>query len=134
VRVRGQWCRSADKASIATGSISIGASEWQGGDGRTYRPDEEMPPLEKGPLIAIWDPRSTENNPRQNIPIMVFTTRQWHLVEEGKLIVSAAPVGPAELGRNARYVFALPLRFNYALIDGWEEVDEIIQSHPLPAF
>jgi hypothetical protein len=65
---------------------------------------------------------------------MIFTKTQWELVEEGKIVVSAAPAGPSELGRNAKYVFALPPRFNYGDIDGREEVDEIIQSHPLQAF
>lgn len=113
-------------------SISIG--EWEGGDGRTYQSHEDVPPPQKGPFISIGHPRSTEGNPRQNILIMVFTKAQWQLVEEDKLIVSAAPIGPSELGRNAKYVFALPPRFNYGLIDGWEEVNEIIQNHPLQAF
>ena len=111
---------------------SIAISEWEGGD-PTYQSDEEIPP-EKGPLITIGDPRSTEDNPRQNIPIMVFTKRQWNLVEEGRLIVSASPFGPDELGRNARYIFALPPRYNYAFIDGWEDVDKIMRDQPLHAF
>ena len=90
-----------------------------------------MPPPVKGPLISIRHPLSTETDPRQDIPIMIFTKAQWHMVEDGKLIVSAAPIGPSELGRNLNYVFALPPRFNYALITGWQEIDEIIQRHPL---
>jgi hypothetical protein len=113
---------------------SIRISEWGGGDGRTYQPGEAMPPAITGPLISIGNPLSTDSNPRQNIPIMVFTKAQWKLVEEGKLIVSAAPVGPSELGRNAKYVFALPPRFDYADLPGREEVGQIIQSHPLHAF
>jgi hypothetical protein len=112
---------------------TVAVSEWQGGD-PTYQTGEETSIPENGPLITIEDPRSTESNPRQNIPIMVFTKRQWHLIEESKLIVSAAPFGPSELGMNARYIFALPPRYNYAFIDGWEEVDKIIQSQPLQAF
>jgi hypothetical protein len=93
-----------------------------------------MPPPEKGPLILIGHPLSTKDNPRQHIPIMIFTKAQWQLVEEDKLIVSAAPVGPSELGRNSKYVFALPPRFDYADIDGRQEVGEILQHHPLHAF
>ena len=66
--------------------------------------------------------------------IMVFTKAQWKLVEEDKIILSAAPVGPKELGRNAKFVFALPPRFNGAGIEGWQEVGEIIQNHPLHTF
>jgi hypothetical protein len=62
---------------------------------------------------------------------MVFTKAQWKLVGEGKLIVSAAPIGPGILGRNAKYVFALPPRFDYEDRPGREEVGAIIQSHPL---
>lgn len=110
---------------------SIVAGEWEGGDGRTYQPGEAMPPAQKGPLILIGHPLSTEADPRQNIPIMIFTRTQWHLIEDDKLIVSAAPIGPSEIGRNAKYVFALPPRYDYALPTGWEEVAEIIRHHPL---
>lgn len=110
---------------------SVTVTEWEGGVGRTYQPGEVIPPPEKGPLIVIGHPLSTKESPRQAITIMVFTKAQWHLIEGGKLIVSAAPVGPSELGRNSKYVFALPPRFNYALIEGWEEINEIIQNQPL---
>jgi hypothetical protein len=113
---------------------SISISEWGGGDGVTDQSAKGAPPLQKGPLISIGDPRSTEKNPRQNIPIMVFTTAEWQLVEQNKLLVSPAPVPPSELGRNTKYVFALPARYNYAFIDGFEEVNEILQNHPLHAF
>ena len=113
---------------------SISVSEWEGGDGGTYQPGDIIPPSEKGPLISIGHPLSTESNPRQNIPIMVFTKAQWQLVEENKLILSAGPTGPSELGRNAKYVFALPPRYNYALPTGYEEVDEIVGHHALRPF
>jgi hypothetical protein len=109
-------------------------TEWEGGDGGTYQAGEPMPPPEKGPLVLISHPPSTKDNPRQHILIMIFTKAQWQLVEEDKLIVSAAPVGPYELGRNSKYVFALPPRFDYADIDGRQEVGEILQHHPLHAF
>ncbi len=109
-------------------------TEWEGGEGGTYQAGEPMPPPEKGPCILIVHPLSTKSNPRQSIPIMIFTKAQWELVEAGKLILSAAPVGPGELGRSARYVFALPPRYNYGDIDGREEVDKIIQGHPLQTF
>jgi hypothetical protein len=115
-------------------NYSVKTSEWEGGDGRTYESHEDVPPPQKGPIISIEHPQSSQAYPRQNIPIMVFTKAQWQLVEKGELIVSAAPVGPNELGRNAKYVFALPARYNYAFIEGWEEVDKIIQAHPLQAF
>ena len=63
---------------------------------------------------------------------MVFTLKQWQ--SEGKtFIVGADPFGPSELGRNSKYVFALPARYNCDLLDGWEEVDHILKGDPLRA-
>ena len=65
---------------------------------------------------------------------MVFTLAQWGLVQAEKLSVGAAPIPPTELGRNSTYVFALPARYNYAFPTGYEEVEQILQGHPLQAF
>lgn len=110
---------------------SIRTRNWGGGPYDSHQTGPGK--LDDGPTIWIRHPLSTEANPRQDIPIMIFTHAQWGLVEEGKLIVSAAPVGPSEIGRNARYVFALPPRYNYASPEGWEEVEEILQHNPLRA-
>lgn len=112
-------------------SITVG--EWTGSGGCADQ-SGEVPLLEKGPLISIVHPFSTKAHPRQNIPIMIFTRDQWHLIQECKLSVSAAPFPPGELGRNGKYVFALPPRYNYAFLTGWEEVDEIMKHNPLHAF
>ena len=89
---------------------------------------------EKGPQIIIRNPKWTSKNNWQPIPIMVFTLNQWKALQQMKFSVSAAPVFPTELGRNARYVFALPARYNYALTTGWEEVEKILKGKPLNAF
>ncbi|MBS1799214.1 MAG: hypothetical protein JSS95_05255 [Acidobacteria bacterium] len=91
-------------------------------------------PAIHGPELSIRNPRWTKTNPRQDIPIMIFTRKQWDLVFQEKIAVSAAPIGPSELGRNSRYVFALPPRYNYAFPQGYEEVERIIAGHPLDAF
>ena len=88
------------------------------------------PRKEHGPKIILRDPRWTESAPRQDIPIMVFTLAQWN----EDLVVSAAPIPPSELGRNTRYVFALPPRYNFAFPDGFQEVETILQGKPLHAF
>ena len=88
----------------------------------------------QGPLILIRHPLWTEANPRQDIPIMVLTLAQWDLVQQGKLSVSAAPIGPDELAHNSKYVFALPPRYNFAFLPGYEEVGEILKHDPLQAF
>ena len=41
---------------------------------------------------------------------MIFTPGEWKLVAEEKMGVSAAPIGPAELGRNENYASALSPR------------------------
>jgi hypothetical protein len=79
-------------------------------------------------------PESTAEHPRQEIPIMVFSIPQWDQMQAGEWHVGAAPILPLELGRNSRYVFALPARYNYAFPEGWEEVDQILQENPLVTF
>jgi len=87
--------------------------------------------IEIGPLINIRHPQWTTANPRQDIPIMIFTLSQWASMQQAKFHIGAAPIGPSELGRNSRYVFALPARYNYAFPTGWEEVENILNSNPL---
>ncbi|MCL4405092.1 MAG: hypothetical protein M1361_01500 [Patescibacteria group bacterium] len=87
-----------------------------------------------GTEVLIRNPQWTEQNPWQDIPIMVFTANEWSAVTSGALVVSAAPFNPDKLGQNSRYVFALPARYNAALREGWQEVDMIMQSKPLYAF
>jgi hypothetical protein len=87
--------------------------------------------ITRGPLVSIRNPRCREANSCQDIPIMVFTLKQWKSL--GKFQVSPAPFPPNELGRNRKYVFALPARYNYGFLDGWEQVDKILKDHSLHA-
>ncbi|MGB9832047.1 MAG: hypothetical protein ACPLPP_00845 [Caldisericum exile] len=89
---------------------------------------------ETGPILIIRDSEWTEKEPTQVIPIMIFTIAQWNDLKKEKFHIGAAPIGPTELGRNSKYVFALPARYNYAFPKGFEVVDEIMQSNPLEAF
>ena len=84
-----------------------------------------------GAEIIIRHPLWTTENPRQDIPIMIFTLSEWDLVKQEKISASAAPIGPSELGRNSKYVFALPARYNFAFLTGFEEIQKIIESNPL---
>lgn len=38
---------------------------------------------------------------------MIFALARWQFIDREGMAVSAAPIGPTELGRNANYVFAL---------------------------
>ena len=88
---------------------------------------------ETGPIISIRNPLWTSANPRQDIPIMIFTPSEWSVVSQGTMAVSAAPFPPTELGANSQFVFALPARYNYAYLPGYEEVENIITGNPLHA-
>lgn len=67
--------------------------------------------LYEGPQIVILHPtlgncENPENTCKQ-ITIMIYTYQQW----EDRPVVGAGGVGPAILGSNQRYVFALPPRW-----------------------
>lgn len=100
-------------------------------EGLSVENPQNNKPAEAGPMLSIRHPKWTAENPRQDIPIMIFTLDQWNALQEGKFHIGAAPVGPKELGRNEKYVFALPARYNFAFPAGFEEVEEILKSNPL---
>jgi hypothetical protein len=106
---------------------SIITSQWEGIaiDGGTV--------VETGPMISIRDPKWTEETPRQDIPIMVFSINQWDSLKKEEFHIGAAPVNPTELGRNNVYVFALPARYNFAFPPGYEDVENILAGKPLQA-
>ena len=96
--------------------------------------DESKTSAISGPKILIRHPLWTTEKPYQDIPVMIFTLSQWNLIEQEKLSVSAAPIGPSELGHNANYIFALPARYNYAFPEGFEEVEKIIENKSFKAW
>ncbi len=109
---------------------SIVTDAWKG---NTSGPGGDMP-LAQGPLLSIRHPQWTAENPRQDIPIIIFTVLQWSDLQQDKFHIGAAPIGPSELGRNSKYIFALPARYNFAYPAGFEEVDMILRGKPLHAF
>src|SRR3989344_4041533 len=84
---------------------------------------EAMNIVDHGPIITLRHPLWTEANPREDMPVMVFTPARWALIQQEKMSVGAAPVSPSMLGQNSKYVLALPARYNYDYRTGWEEVD-----------
>ncbi len=107
---------------------TIVTDEWKGTAAEGAPSD--LPAL-TGPMISIRHPAWTEENPRQDIPILVFTLDQWNALQKDDFHIGAAPIGPRELGRNSEYVFALPARYNYAFPTGYEEVEDILENQPL---
>jgi hypothetical protein len=107
---------------------SIVAGEWEG------LPAGGTEPIETGTQIVIRHPLWTADKQRQDIPIMIFTISQWEALQREEFHIGAAPIGPGELGRNSRYVFALPARYNYSFPTGHEEVEKILSGKPLKPY
>lgn len=89
---------------------------------------------ENGPEIILRHPDWTESVPTQDLPILVFTKDQWQKIESEVFTVSAAPIPPTLLAENDTYVFALPPRYNFSYLKGYEEVEAIINAHPITTF
>jgi hypothetical protein len=88
----------------------------------------------EGPKLSIRHPKWTAQVKRQDIPVLVFTIKQWNDLQAGTIhLDTAAPVLPSELARNTKYVFALPARYNFAFPEGNEEVDQLIQNKAVKA-
>lgn len=102
-------------------------SEWEGS---VFGSDGNVKHILRGPNLLIRHPKWTQENPREDMPIMIFTIPQWN---EGP-IVSAAPFGPAELGRNRKYVFAVPPRWDYDFSEGYEEAEKLLTPSSLHTF
>lgn len=111
------------KLPVSWKNYSIVEDEWVGeANGKV---------MERGPMISIRHPEWTSDRPRQDIPIMIFTIEQWESMQSEKFHIGAAPIGPKELARNKKYVFALPARYNFAFLPGYEEVEEIVENNPI---
>ncbi len=87
-----------------------------------------------GPMVTIRHPDWDYKAPRQDIPIFIFTIAQWDSLLKDEFHIGAAPIQPSELGRNSKYVFALPARYNFSFLTGYEEVEMILAKNPLKPF
>lgn len=103
---------------------------WEGRD--VSGADSSGKVTENGPIITLRNPAWTTANPTEDMPIMVFTSAQWDQVVNEKIGVSAAPIPPSTLGKNSKYVLALPPRYNFDYKADWQEVDTLV--HTLKAF
>jgi hypothetical protein len=82
---------------------------------------------EHGPIIILRHPLWKPGAPTQDIPIDVFTRRQWDQSDgEG---VDACGL-EYEIAHNSKYVFSVWSRFNTdASVQGWKEADTIVQRN-----
>jgi predicted carbohydrate-binding protein with CBM5 and CBM33 domain len=128
---------SADAVEYKNAKYSFTFSLPQGWKGYTIVTDKweasdaQKGVVENGPIVCIRHPDWTRENPRQDIPIVVFTLAQWASAEKSNLYVGGSAIGFHELGRNRKYAFAVSTRYNEADVAGREEVDKILQHEPL---
>lgn len=106
----------------------IVSDKWEG---NSLKQPNQGAVVQTGPIILIRHPEWKTANPRQDIPIMVFTLQQWNSLQQSDYHIGAAPINPKELGRNGKFVFALPARYNFAFLPGYEEVEKLIESGAL---
>lgn len=86
-----------------------------------------------GPQLRLRHPLWSQQNPYEDIPILVLTSKQWKRTVKDQYVFGAAPVGPEMIGHSKRYVFALPPRYNYDLSTGYEIVDHLLHDGSLHA-
>lgn len=82
-----------------------------------------------GPMLTFRNPNWKENEHWQDIPVMIFAYDAWELVEKEEISLGAAPVGPSEIGRNAKWIFATPARwYGFTSDKGQEEAVAIVKT------
>jgi hypothetical protein len=102
---------------------SIVMQQWVGrqSDNKTG----EIIRTERGPEIVLRHPQWTASNPRQDIPIRVFTRAQWEDVRQEIVCIDAGG-STDEICHNRKYVFGVHSRFNWGEATGWEEASKIV--------
>ena len=83
--------------------------------------------VERGPTLVLRHPQWTAGEPYQDIPIFVFTRRQWETHHQ-------EPVGAGgideELAHNSKYVFAISSRYNADdSVKGWKETSDAVERN-----
>jgi hypothetical protein len=101
------------------------SKRWQG---TTYSArTDQTKVVARGAWIILRHPLWSKSQPYQDIPIMVFTRKQWEDYHHGKFSGPYAGGVELEIGRNSKYVFAVSSRFNADdSVAGWKEVTELV--------
>ena len=84
---------------------SIVSDHW---DGFNNNGPQGYQVVEHGPLILIRHPLWTKQNPRQDIPIMVFTRKQWDSLEKDEFPLAQRLLGRVDSDGTAN--MCLPCR------------------------
>ena len=103
---------------------SVAVREWVG---QTYlSATDQVAVTDYGPLVVLRHPQWKADDLYQDIPILVFTRRQWDDHHQGRFIIGVGGV-EVELGHNPAHVFAISSRFNAAdSVKGWKEATEAV--------
>ncbi len=116
-------------------NYSVLLQEW-GGETYLLKEDKDVV-LAHGPIIVLRNPQWKTNNLYQDIPIYVFTRRQWDDIHLGKYDAAGAGGVIYELWHDDKYVFGMHSRYNSDdSVNGWKEVQDIVNqncaAHPEP--
>jgi hypothetical protein len=85
--------------------------------------------MEHGPIIVLRNPLWKTNDLYQDIPIMVFTRKQWDAERQGIFFPYAGGI-IYEMWHHRQYVFGNYSRYNaYDEVKGWREADDIIKQN-----
>jgi hypothetical protein len=85
---------------------------------------------EHGPIITLRHPNWRLDDPRQDIPILVFTRGQWSALNQGKLWPSKYAGGVFdELSHSRTYVFAISSRYNWDELKGSMEAACVVERN-----
>jgi hypothetical protein len=106
---------------------SVLIQQWEG---NTYLPDgDKIAVVERGPVVVLRHPQWKSDDRHQDIPILVFTRRQWDAEHHGKFGISAGGISE-EIAHNPNYVFAVSSRFAAdENVKGWEETFDIVERN-----
>jgi hypothetical protein len=89
---------------------------------------------QNGPKLLIRNPKWRAAAPYEDLPILVFTLSQWNSYLAEEFAVGAAPIQASELGRNNKFVFALPARWDFDYSLDVKEAQDIFASDPLHTY
>jgi hypothetical protein len=104
-------------------------STWRGHSVKIQKWEGYPTKTEHGPIIVLRHPQWRTNDLYQDIPIMVFTRKQWDEEEQGRFFPYAGGV-IFELWHNQNYVFGLYSRYNaYDEVSGWKAAADIVERN-----
>jgi hypothetical protein len=106
---------------------SVLVQQWSG---QTYLPaaDKEVE-VDHGPVIVLRNPQWKTDDPWQDIPILVFTRKQWKASQQGQFSIYVDGL-EFEIAHNSKYVFAIWNRFNGdESVKGFREAEGIVMKN-----